>query len=293
MSLATGWRLGATRAARNAVSTCSTPAGQRRSVQQRAAAASKASCGDAPFYGLFVATVSALKGVWPVHVLVVEDEPPLLSYLVPLLQREGFEVTAARTGAAALAICADRTPGLVLLDVGLPDLSGLEVCRELRRRPGYVPVVMLTGLDSPADELAGFAVRADDYIAKPVQPELLLARIRAVLRLAAGGQQAAHIQVGDVTVDLQLREARRDGRPLELGVREFDLLAWLAERPGQVFGKTQLLAAVWGPDFEGDPHTVESRMSRVRIAVEDNPNSPRHVHTRRGVGYFLTLEARQ
>jgi DNA-binding response OmpR family regulator len=224
------------------------------------------------------------------RVLVVEDEPSVVSYLLPLLQREGFEVASALSGTTALAMAADDPPDLVLLDVGLPDLSGVEVCRELRRRPGYLPVVMLTGLDSPADELAGFAVHADDYVTKPVQPELLLARIRAVLRLAAGGQQSASLQVGDVTVDLRTREARRNGRRLDLGVREFDLLAYLAERPGQVFGKTQLLAAVWGPDFDGDTHTVEARMSRLRIVVESNPNRPQHVHTRRGVGYYLTLE---
>lgn len=226
----------------------------------------------------------------PVRILVVEDESSLLSYLLPLLRREGFEVSSTGSGTEALALTADDPPDLVLLDVGLPDLSGLEVCRELRRRPGYLPIVMLTGLDSPADELAGFAVRADDYVTKPVQPDLLLARIRAVLRLAGGGQQRAQVKVGQVVLDLRSREARRDGRRLELGVREFDLLAFLAERPGQVFGKTQLLAAVWGADFDGDPHTVESRMSKVRIAVETNPNRPVHVHTRRGVGYYLTLQ---
>lgn len=224
------------------------------------------------------------------RVLVVEDEPSLVSYLVPLLRREGFEVAAALSGASALQMIAAQPPDLVLLDVGLPDLTGLDVCRELRRRPDHLPIVMLTGMDSPADELAGFAARADDYITKPISPDLLLARIHAVLRLAAAGEQRAHVRIGDVTVDLRTREARRDGRRLELGSREFELLAYLAERPGRVFGKTQLLAAVWGPAFDGDLHTVEVRMSQLRIAVEANPNTPRHLHTRRGVGYYLTLE---
>lgn len=224
------------------------------------------------------------------RVLVVEDEPSLVSYLVPLLQREGFEVTAALSGTSALQMVAARPPDLVLLDVGLPDLSGLEVCRELRRRPEHLPIVMLTGMDSPSAELAGFAARTDDYITKPISPDLLIARIHAVLRLAATGEQRAHLRVGDVTVDLRTREARRNGRRLELAGRGFELLAYLAERPGQVFGKTQLLAAVWGPAFDGDLHTVEARMSQVRIAVEANPNKPRHLHTRRGVGYYLTLE---
>jgi DNA-binding response OmpR family regulator len=225
-----------------------------------------------------------------VRVLVVEEEPSLVSYLVPLLKREGFEVATTPLGAEALRLVGEQPPDLLLLDIGLPDLSGLEVCREIRRRPGYLPIVMLTGLDSPADELAGFAARADDYITKPVHPDLLLARIRAVLRLAARGGQCAQLRVGDVVIDLRTREARRDGQRLGLGIREFDLLAFLAERPNQVFGKTQLLQQVWGPDFDGDPHTVEVRMSLVRIAIEPNPNRPQFLHSRRGVGYYLTIE---
>lgn len=226
------------------------------------------------------------------RLLVVDDEPALRSYLVPLLEREGYAAEAVATGAQALAAVADRRPDLVLLDVGLPDLSGLEVCREIRRLPGYLPVIMLTGLDSREDELRGFSVKADDYVTKPVAPDTLLARVRAVLRLAqVAAEGRAHI-LGSVEVDLRAREARRDGRPLDLGPREFDLLAFLLEHPGQVFGKTQLLAQVWGPDFDGDPHTVETRMSRLRLAVEDKPNTPRFLHSRRGVGYYLTLEPR-
>jgi DNA-binding response OmpR family regulator len=226
------------------------------------------------------------------RVLVVEDEPALRSYLVPLLERSGYAVHAVGSGAEALATIAQRAPDVVLLDVGLPDLSGLDVCREIRRAPSYLPVLILTGLDTPEDELRGFAVSADDYITKPVQPDTLLARIRAVLRLsqlARGGDVA---QLGDLDVDLRCREVRRGGKPLPLAPKEFDLLAFLLEHPGQVFGKTQLLAQVWGSDYAGDTHTVESRMSRLRIAIEANPNRPRHLHNRRGVGYFLTLDPR-
>ena len=226
------------------------------------------------------------------RVLVVEDEPGLRSYLLPLLEREGFTAESAATGAQALAAVADRRPDLVLLDVGLPDLSGLDVCREIRRLPGYLPVVMLTGLDSRDDELRGFQVQADDYITKPVQPDTLLARIRAVLRLAQVAADGHVLQLGSVEVDLRAREARRNGTPLQLAPKEFDLLAFLLEHPGQVFGKTQLLAHVWGADFDGDPHTVESRMSRLRLTIEDNPNRPAHLHNRRGVGYYLTLDPR-
>ena len=226
------------------------------------------------------------------RVLVVEDEPALRSYLVPLLERSGYDVDAVETGAQALAALDARRPDLVLLDVGLPDLSGLDVCREIRRAPEYLPVVMLTGLDSREDELRGFAVHADDYVTKPVQPETLLARLRAVLRLAGVAQSGHLAQLGDLEVDLRGREVRRNGEPLQLTPKEFDLLAFLLEHPGQVFGKTQLLAQVWGTDYVGDTHTVESRMSRLRIAIEVNPNRPRHLHNRRGVGYFLTVDPR-
>ena len=226
------------------------------------------------------------------RVLVVEDEPGLRSYLVPLLEREAFAVEAVASGGEALAAVRDRRPDLVLLDVGLPDLSGLDVCREIRRLPEYVPVVMLTGLDSREDELRGFDAKADDYVTKPVEPATLIARVRAVLRLAAAARDGHVVALGDVEVDLRAKEVRRDGRPVALGTKEFELLAFLVEHPSQVFGKTQLLTQVWGADFDGDPHTVETRMSRLRVAIEANPNKPAHLHSRRGLGYYLTLEAR-
>ena len=222
------------------------------------------------------------------RVLVVEDEASIASYLVPLLEREGFQASAVATGTAALAAVRACRPDLVLLDVGLPDLSGLEVCRALRRLPGHLPVVMLTGQTDPGAELLGFQARADDYIGKPIAPELLLARVRAVLRRSGH----TRIGIGSVELDLRTQEVLRAGRPVPLAARDVQLLSFLAEHPGQVFGPTQLLHQVWGPDYAGTAHTVESRISKLRAAVEDNPNRPRHLHTRRGLGYFLTLEPR-
>jgi DNA-binding response OmpR family regulator len=228
-----------------------------------------------------------------VRVLVVEDEPGMRSYLVPLLEREGFTTDQAESGGQALHQISQRRPDLVLLDVGLPDLTGLEVCREIRRTATpYLPVIMLTGLNTPEDELRGFDAKADDYITKPATPQQILARIRAVLRLAAVASGADILRLGSVEVDLRAREARRGGAPLPLAPKEFDLLVFLLEHPGQIFGKTQLLAQVWGPDYDGDPHTVESRISKLRLAIETNPNRPQHLHNRRGVGYYLTLEPR-
>lgn len=221
------------------------------------------------------------------YLLVVEDDDAVRSFVVPRLEREGWEVHGVGTGVEALAAVADRRPDLVVLDIGLPDMSGLQVCRELRRQPDYLPVLMLTGLDAPADELAGFAAETDDYLTKPVQPDALVARIRALLRLATVTRDARMLRLGQVEVDLQLRTAKKNGEDLRLQPKEFDLLAFLLEHPRQVFGKHQLLSHVWGPDYGGDTHTVTVRMSRLRSLVEDNPNRPRHLCTRQGVGYYL------
>jgi DNA-binding response OmpR family regulator len=223
------------------------------------------------------------------RVLVVDDEAPLRAFLGPLLEREGFTADCVATGSEALAAVTDARPDLVLLDVNLPDLSGLDVCRAIRRLPGYVPVILLTGLDSRDDELAGFAALADEYVTKPFVPEALVARVRAVLRLAGNGQRRV-VRLGDVEVDLLAREVRRDGRDVGLQPKEFDLLAFLVEHPGQVFGQSQLLDHIWGPEYDGDPHTVVVRMSRLRSLIEPNPNTPRYLLTRPGVGYYLKLE---
>jgi DNA-binding response OmpR family regulator len=137
----------------------------------------------------------------------------------PLLEREGLTVEAVGTGGEALASVRDRRPDLVLLDVGLPDLSGLDVCREIRRLPDYVPVIMLTGLDSTDDELRGFDANADDYVTKPVEPQTLVARIRALLRRTAGARDGHVVALGAVEVDLWARQILRDGQPVALGVQ--------------------------------------------------------------------------
>jgi DNA-binding response OmpR family regulator len=225
------------------------------------------------------------------RILVVDDEPTLVSFLVPFLQWNSFVAEAAATGEAALAAVEAHRPDLVLLDVALPGMDGLEVCRALRRRPDYIPVVLLTRRVGHDDELAGFAALADDYVTKPISPDSLLARIHAVLRLARSGDPARRVlRFGDVEVDLAAGEVRRGGRPVALKPREFALLAFLAEHPGQVFGRTQLLAQVWGPEFVGDPATVTQHISRLRLAVEADPNRPRHLITRPGVGYRLARD---
>ncbi|HVF19493.1 MAG TPA: response regulator transcription factor [Mycobacteriales bacterium] len=222
------------------------------------------------------------------RVLVVDDEESVRSFLGPLLEREGFTATLVDSGTAAVASVVDGQPDLVLLDVNLPDLSGLEVCRAIRRQPGYVPVILLTGLDSRDDVLAGYAAMADDYVTKPFLPEVIVAKVRSLLRVQGSGQRRV-VRLGDVEVDLLAREARRDGVALPLAPKEFDLLAFLVEHPNQVFGRMQLLSNVWGVEFDGDPHTVAVRMSNLRAVIERNPNRPEYLLTRNGVGYYVRL----
>lgn len=223
------------------------------------------------------------------RILVVDDEPTLVSFLVPVLERHGYEVDAVGTGEEALAAVAERPPDLVLLDVALPGLDGLAVCRALRRGPRHLPVILLTGLASRADELAGFAALADDYVTKPLSPDTLLARVRALLRRVAAGDPGARVLRFDrIEVDLAAREARRDGRPVPLTRKEFALLAFLAEHPGRTFGHSQLLVQVWGVDFTGSTATVTQHVHRLRAALEPDPSRPRYLLTRPGVGYLFS-----
>jgi DNA-binding response OmpR family regulator len=220
------------------------------------------------------------------RVLVVDDEEPLRRYLVPLLEGNGYTTTEAATGADALWQVEESPPDAMLLDLELPDMDGLDVIATVRRRPKYLPVLMLTCRSNPADELAGLHAKADDYITKPFRSETLLARLRAVLRLARLATDR-RVRLNNVDVDLATREVRRDGRLLPTTRREFDLLAYLLEHPNQVLGRRTLLTAVWGFDFDGTEDTVTRHISRLRAVVEDNPNRPELLCTRPGVGYFL------
>lgn len=224
-----------------------------------------------------------------VRVLVVDDEEPQRAFLGPLLTRHGYAVCEAATGADALECVETSHPDLVLLDVGLPDILGLEVCQRLRRRGRYLPVIMVTAWDTPADELAGLRASADDYVVKPFAPETLLARIEAVLRRCRA-LRARRVRLGaDVLVDLDAREISRRGRALGVRAREFDLLAFLVEHPGQVFGAHQLLRAVWAGQESGT-NAVAVNVSRLRTLIEDHPSHPRLLCTRWGVGYYVPWE---
>jgi DNA-binding response OmpR family regulator len=219
------------------------------------------------------------------RVLVVDDDPTVSDVVRRYLERAGLAVALAADGPAALATFDAQRPDLVVLDLMLPGIDGLEVCRRMRSRDGDVPVVMLTALGEEADRVTGLELGADDYVTKPFSPRELVLRVQSVLRRsvrpAAGPETLAD---GDLTVDVARRIARRAGVELALTVREFDLLVFLLRNQGRAFTREQLLEAVWGWTF-GDQSTVTVHVRRLREKVEEDPADPRRIVTVWGVGY--------
>jgi two-component system response regulator MtrA len=220
------------------------------------------------------------------RVLLVEDDPSIRESTAIGLERVGFRVVAVANGAEAI----DRFGGggfdLVVLDLMLPEVDGFEVCRRLRRDSG-VPIVMLTARADATDVVAGLELGADDYVTKPFDLPVLVARARAVLRRTAGEGPAAPQRVGELEIDRGAFVARLRGEDLALTATEFRLLAAMAGRPGQVFTREVLLEAVWGYDYLGDSRLVDVAVQRLRAKVEDDPGRPRRLVTVRGVGYRL------
>jgi DNA-binding response OmpR family regulator len=235
----------------------------------------------------------------PRTVLVVDDEPTLRETLAEALAGEGLEVVTAADGREALERFRAREPDLVLLDLMLPGISGIEVCRILRRESN-VPIVMLTARDSEIDKVVGLELGADDYVTKPFSLRELLARVRAQLRRVEGAERGAAagghapgtvpVHLGAVTVDLAGHRILRDGRELAVKPKAFELLAFLVRHPGQVFSRDQLLERVWGYDYAGETRTVDVHVHWLRAAIEHDPGQPRFLQTVRGVGYVLRTE---
>ena len=220
------------------------------------------------------------------RVLVVDDDPTLSEVVGHYLTREGFVVDFAADGTSGLELALETLPDLVLLDLMLPGLDGLEVCRQLRET-APIPVVMLTARGEENDRIAGLELGADDYVTKPFSPRELTARVKAVLRRAAGGVQPSvnrEVTGGGICVDLVAHEARRDGVLIVLTAKEFDLLAHLMTNPRRAFRREELLEAVWGWTF-GDTATVTVHVHRLREKIEVEPSAPAHLRTVRGVGY--------
>jgi DNA-binding response OmpR family regulator len=221
----------------------------------------------------------------PKCVLVVDDEPKITHVVADYLRTAGFTVTTAADGTAAVAAARARPPDLVVLDLGLPGLDGLDVARELRRGSA-TPIIMLTARGEEADRVAGLELGADDYIVKPFSPRELLARVRAVLRRVEGPADASErFAVGDVTVDTARREVTVAGRRVDLTATEFDVVAQLTRHPGRVFTRAQLLDSLHGIVVESYERTVDAHVKNIRRKLEPEPHAPRYLLTVHGVGY--------
>lgn len=217
-------------------------------------------------------------------ILVVDDEERIVGIVRAYLEREGYRVLAARDGKEALALAAKEKPDLIVLDLMLPEMSGWDVCRELRR-DSTVPVIMLTARDDDTDKIVGLELGADDYLTKPFNPKELVARVRAVLRRARPAPAAKAFAVGNLVIDVERHEVRRSGTPVALTPSEFALLETLAGSPGRVFTRLQLLERVQGEAFEGYERAIDSHIKNLRQKIEDDPRRPRLVLTVFGVGY--------
>jgi two-component system response regulator RegX3 len=221
-------------------------------------------------------------------ILVVEDEDSFVDALTVGLTREGFRVQVARDGAEALEVFDAVKPDLVLLDVMLPKISGIDVCRELRRR-SQVPIIMVTAKGSEIDTVVGLEVGADDYVTKPYRLRELVARMRAVLRRRAEAPAALlsgeAIEVGDVALDPERHEVLIRGQGVQLPLKEFELLEILLANAGRVLTREVLIDRVWGTDYVGDTKTLDVHVKRLRAKVEDDPSVPTRIVTIRGLGY--------
>jgi DNA-binding response OmpR family regulator len=224
------------------------------------------------------------------QILVVEDDGRIADLIARNLQAAGFACVVASDGDRALAEYRRAKPALVVLDLGLAGIDGLEVTRRLRRESD-VPILMLTARTTESDKLLGLEVGADDYVTKPFSTAELVARVRALLRRSSGQLAERRIEVGGLIIDPERRSLERDGRPVTLTSLEFDLLYFLAARPGRVFSRDALMEQVWGSDRVVDERSIDSLVSRLRRKLESDPASPRYLQTVWGAGYRLVIPA--
>ena len=220
------------------------------------------------------------------HILIVEDEPDIQELLCAYLQDAGYGTAAAGDGVAALELFQSRPFDLVLLDLMLPKIDGFGVC-ELIRRQSQVPILMLTALDGEGEQLRGFRLNIDDYVTKPFSMPVLLEKIRVILRRSGGTVEDGPLRYRDLSLDLDAREVRLEGRTLELTAREFELLHTFLSAPGRVFTREMLLSKLWGYDFFGDERVVDSHIKNLRRKLGRD-----YIETVRGVGYRAGKEDR-
>jgi two-component system alkaline phosphatase synthesis response regulator PhoP len=221
------------------------------------------------------------------HILLVEDEPGLVLTLSDLLRAEGYTVESAIDGPTGLARAVNESFDLIILDVMLPGKNGLEVCRELRQRGKDVAILMLTAKTQLVDRVVGLKLGADDYLTKPFEPPELLARIEALLRRVTKEKltPVVQFQFGNVDVDFENGDVRKDGMPISLATKELELLRYLIDHRGKVVSRDELLEGVWEYQPGVSSRTIDVHVAWLRQKLEDNPQTPRHIHTVRGVGY--------
>jgi len=218
-------------------------------------------------------------------ILVVDDEPSIAQIAGDYLRHGGFGVITATNGVEALALARAQRPDLIVLDLGLPRMDGIEVARTLRRE-GNVPIIMLTARIEESDRLAGLELGADDYMTKPFSPRELVARVKSVLRrVDAAGAGGDVVRRGDLVIDNTRMQVSRNGTPLDLTATEFQLFAALARQPGRIFTRAQLLDAVHGTDVEAFERAIDTHIKNIRRKVEPDPRSPKYVLTIYGMGY--------
>jgi DNA-binding response OmpR family regulator len=219
-------------------------------------------------------------------ILIVDDEPKIVRLVSDYLADAGFGVSAARTGDEALMRVRTEAPDLVVLDLGLPGLDGLDVTRAIRRS-GELPIIMLTARDDETDRIIGLELGADDYVTKPFSPRELVARVRAVLRRHAGAGEREHLRARDLRLDVPRMRVTRGEHAVELTATEFALLAEMARHPGRVFTRSQLLDAIHGVAFEAYERAIDAHVKNIRRKLEPEPHAPRYLLTVHGVGYRL------
>lgn len=225
------------------------------------------------------------------QILIVDDEKSLVKGLKYTLKREGFEVHAAYDGQEALDFLQENKVDIIILDLMLPKVDGLDVCRRIRQRGNKTPIIMLTAKGDDVDKIIGLELGADDYMAKPFNPRELVARIRAVLRRSSTNTQTGVLTFSELQIDSNRRMVTVQDKTVDLSVREFDLLITMASRPGFTFTREMLLEQVWGDDYFGDTRVVDVYIRRVREKIEPDPAHPRWIITRWGVGYAFEGEA--
>jgi len=225
--------------------------------------------------------------------LVVDDEPDIVELVSYNLKKEGFDVSSASDGEEALGMIRKGEFDFLILDLMLPGIQGMELCRILRNDPktAHLPIIMLTAKGEEVDRILGLEIGADDYMSKPFSPRELVARVKAVLRrLSEKAEKPQVIRIGDLVINKETYAVSKKNVPLKLSSTEFKLLVYLVERKGKIFSRDQLLDAVWKDEAYVEPRTVDVHIRRLRTQVEDDPSEPGYIKTRRGIGYYVEAD---